>query len=68
VPPETALNQVVAIFKNMSLDHRKKIIAEFKEDDAPRLQEILRQIRLGMPEVKLLRDTRVKLQEFRMQE
>lgn len=68
IPRETALNQVVAIFKNLAIDKRRKIIAEFKEDDALRLQEILKQIRLGMPEIDVLRETRVKLQEFRMQE
>ncbi len=68
VPPETALNQIVTIFKNMAVDKRKTIVAEFKDTDAQRLQDILRQIRLGMPEVNVLRATRVKLQEFRVQE
>jgi hypothetical protein len=68
VPPESALNQVVTIFKNMAIDQRKKVVAEFKDADSQRLQDILRQIRLGMPEVNVLRETRVKLQEFRMQE
>lgn len=67
LPPETALNQVVTIFKNMAVDKRKKIVEEFKTDPQ-RLQDILRQIRLGMPEVNVLQDTRAKLQEFRMQE
>lgn len=66
--PDTAMNQVVAIFKGMALDKRKKIVAEFKDNDSQRLQDILRQIRLGMPEVDVLRDTRTKLQEFRGQE
>jgi hypothetical protein len=68
LPPETALNQVVTIFKNMAIDKRKKIVEEFKDRDTQRLQDILRQIRLGMPEVNVLRDTRVRLQEFRLQE
>ena len=68
IPEETALNQVVTIFKNLAVDKRKKIVNEFKDTDSQRLQDILRQIRLGMPEVGLLRDTRVKLQEFRLQE
>jgi hypothetical protein len=68
LPPETSLNQVVAIFRNLSIEHRKKVVAEFKDADSQRLQDVLRQIRLGMPEVKLLRDTKDKLQEFRMQE
>lgn len=65
---DSAMNHVVAIFKGMALDKRKKIVAEFKDNDSQRLQDILRQIRLGMPEVNVLRDTRVKLQEFRGQE
>lgn len=68
VPAETALNQVVTIFKNLAIDKRKKIVDEFKDNDSQRLQDILRQIRLGMPEVDVLRETRIKLQEFRMQE
>jgi hypothetical protein len=68
VPAETALNQVVTIFKNLAIDKRKKIVSEFKETDSQKLQDILRQIRLGMPEVDVLRDTRMRLQEFRVQE
>jgi hypothetical protein len=68
VPPEKALNQVVTIFKNLAIDKRKKIVEEFEDRDAQRLQDILRQIRLGMPEVNVLRETRVRLQEFRLQE
>jgi hypothetical protein len=68
LPPDVALNQVVTIFKNMAVDKRKKIVEEFKTADSQRLQDILRQIRLGMPEVNVLQDTRVKLQEFRLQE
>jgi hypothetical protein len=68
LPADTALNQVVTIFKSMAVDKRKKIVAEFKDTDSQRLQDILRQIRLGMPEVGLLRETRDKLQQFRAQE
>lgn len=68
LPKDSALNQVVTIFKSMALDKRKKIVAEFKDADAQRLQDILRQIRLGMPEVDVLQQTRAKLQEFRVQE
>ena len=68
LPPDTALNHVVTIFKNMAVDKRKKIVEEFKTADSQRLQDILRQIRLGMPEVNVLQDTRLKLQEFRLQE
>jgi hypothetical protein len=68
VPAEIALNQVVTIFKNLAIDKRKKIVDEFKDTDSQRLQDILRQIRLGMPELDVLRGTRMKLQEFRLQE
>lgn len=66
--PDVAMNQIVTIFKSMAVDKRKKIVAEFKENDSQRLQDILRQIRLGMPEVDLIRATRLKLQEFQLPE
>lgn len=66
IPPDKAMKQVVTIFKNLSLEKRKKIVAEFKNNDAQRLQELLRQIRLGTPEIEVLRDARAKLQEFRV--
>ena len=56
---------VVAILKAMPLDKRKKILAEFKtEEDAMQLAELLRLIRLGVPEVDLIDDTRDRLQQF----
>lgn len=64
IPPDVALDQVVTVFKNLAIDKRKKIVAEFKDATAPRLQEVLKQIRLGMPEMDVLRKTRDKLQEF----
>ncbi len=57
-----AMDAVVAILKSMTLDKRKKIIGEFKNDDeAEQLHEILRQIRLGEPDVSLIRATRREL-------
>jgi hypothetical protein len=62
--PETARQFVVTIVKAMPLEKRKKILAEFKNEDAERLHDILRQIRLGVPAVQLIRQTRSQLQQF----
>jgi hypothetical protein len=60
---EHAMQDVVKILKAMPLDKRRKILGEFKsEDEATTLAEILREIRLGAPEVDLIRDTRAGLQ------
>lgn len=60
-----AVIHVVTIIKTMPLDKRKKLLAEFKtEEEATLLAELLRLIRLGVPEVDLINDTRDKLQEF----
>ncbi|QDU26968.1 hypothetical protein ETAA8_20520 [Anatilimnocola aggregata] len=67
-PPRSAddqpLHDVVNLLKNMPLDKRKKILAEFKlPEETEKLSEILREIRLGTPESELLRDTRKQLQQ-----
>jgi hypothetical protein len=67
-PPRSAddqpLHDVVNLLKNMPLDKRKKILAEFKApEETEKLSEILREIRLGMPESELLRETRKQLQQ-----
>lgn len=67
-PPKSAddqpLSDVVNLLKNMPLDKRKKILAEFKlPEETEKLSDILREIRLGMPESELLRDTRKQLQQ-----
>jgi hypothetical protein len=67
-PPKSAddqpMSDVVNLLKNMPLDKRKKILAEFKlPEETEKLSEILREIRLGMPESELLRDTRKQLQQ-----
>lgn len=67
-PPKSAedqpLHDVVNLLKNMPLDKRKKILAEFKlPEETEKLSEILRDIRLGSPETELLRDTRKQLQQ-----
>jgi hypothetical protein len=60
-----AVIDVVAIMKAMPLDKRKKILAEFKtEEEAEMLAELLRLIRLGVPEVELIGDARTRLEEF----
>jgi len=67
-PPATAADQplqdVVTILKTMPLDKRKKIMSEFKTPkETETLAIILREIRLGMPDAELLRDTRSQLQD-----
>ena len=62
---DEAMNDVVAIMKAMPIDKRKKIAGEFKTGDEPdKLHDILTQIRLGVPEVTLIRDTRRQLEQF----
>jgi hypothetical protein len=58
-----ALHHVVTIFKSVPADKRKRIVAEFQQKDAARLQEILREIRLGTPQATLIRDARRRLAE-----
>jgi hypothetical protein len=58
------MGDVVTILKAMPLDKRKKILAEFKSaEDAEKLSEILEQVRLGVPDSELLRDSRQQLQQ-----
>lgn len=57
-----AMADVVRFIKSMPRDKSKKIISEFKtEEEKDLLHEILRQIRLGEPEVSLIKKTREKL-------
>jgi len=59
------VTDVVAILTAMPLDKRKKILAEFEtEEDARLLAELLRLVRLGVPEVNLIDKTREELQDF----
>jgi hypothetical protein len=59
---EHAMQDIVKILKAMPLDKRRKILGEFKsEDEVTTLAEILKEIRLGAPEVDLIRDTRASL-------
>lgn len=56
---------VVTILKQMPLDKRKKILGEFKtEEEAEKLHDILKQIREGVPDTTLVRETRAQLAQF----
>ncbi len=56
---------VVTILKAMPLDKRKKILGEFKTDEeAQKLHDILKQIREGVPDTTLIRETRAQLAQF----
>jgi hypothetical protein len=58
------MQDVVTILKTMADDKRKKLLAEFKTpDEAEKLAEILRQVRLGLPDSDVIRDTRNQLQQ-----
>jgi len=66
-PPTAAddpMQDVVTILKAMPLDKQKKIFGEFKTpEETKKMAEILRNIRLGVPDSELLRDTRSELQQ-----
>jgi hypothetical protein len=66
--PELALRHVVAIFRGMPVENRKKLITEFTPDELPRLHDILREIRMGMPQASLIREARARLEQFRHEE
>lgn len=54
--------EVVTVLKSMPLNKRKKVVAEFKAGrEADELESILKEIRLGQPEVDLIRQTRSEL-------
>ena len=58
------MQDVVAIFKALPESKQKKLFAEFKTpDELDQLAEILHQIRLGLPDSELIRDTRNQLQQ-----
>ena len=61
---EKAMSDIVRIMKAMPLDKRRKVLAEFKsEKEADTLAEILKEIRLGLPDTELLRDSRTQLNQ-----
>jgi flagellar motility protein MotE (MotC chaperone) len=58
-------NEVVAILSSISITKRAKIISEFKtEDESKKLEEILRLIREGIPDVLPIDQTREELKKF----
>jgi hypothetical protein len=58
------MRDVVTILKTLPLDKYKKILDQFKApEETEKLAEIVREIRLGTPDVDLLRDTRNQLQQ-----
>ncbi len=62
---ERVSRDVVTILKQMPLDKRKKILGEFKsEEEAEKLHDILKQIREGVPDTTLVRETRAQLAQF----
>ncbi|HUG67088.1 MAG TPA: hypothetical protein VMM76_05025 [Pirellulaceae bacterium] len=65
IPPDTSTNFIVTIFKNMPLDRKKKIMGEFKTpEDRRQLNMIVNQIRLGVPDVEVIRQTREQFEAF----
>ena len=62
---DDAMDDVVTILKNMPIDKRKRIIAEFEQaTEVEALYEILKNVRLGEPITSQIRDTQEKLNEF----
>ena len=58
-------NEVVAIMATISITKRAKIIGEFKtEDESKKLEEILRLVREGVPDVLPIDQTREELKKF----
>jgi hypothetical protein len=58
-------NEVVAIMATISITKRAKIIGEFKtEDEAKKLEEILKLVREGIPDVLPIDQTREELKKF----
>jgi hypothetical protein len=65
IPPDTSMQFVVAMFKNMPLERKKKVMSEFKnDDDRKQLNVIMNQIRLGVPDVEVIRQTREQFEAF----
>ena len=65
IPPETSMNFIVTMFKKMPLERKKKIMGEFKtEEDRKQLNLIMNQIRLGVPDVAVIRQTREQFEAF----
>ena len=68
IPADTSMNFIVTMFKNMPLDRKKKIMSEFKDDeDRKQLNVIMNQIRLGVPDIEVIRETRTQFEAFNSQ-
>ena len=66
--PEIA-NDVVVMVKTMPIDIRRKILSEFQTDaEKLSLEFILQQIRVGHPEIPLIKQVREELSEFDSQD
>lgn len=62
-------NEVVAILSGISITKRARIIGEFKTaEEAAKLEEILRLIREGIPDVLPIDETREELKKFNPQQ
>ena len=62
-------NEVVAIMSAIAIGKRARIIGEFKtEEEAKKLEEILRLIRKGIPDVLSIDQTREDLKKFNPQQ
>jgi hypothetical protein len=59
---DSYLNDVVSIFKTMSTDKRKKLLAEFQTpEETQLLAKVFDRIRRGLPDMLLYKETRAKL-------
>jgi hypothetical protein len=58
------MQDVVTVIKSMADDKRKKLLGEFKTpEESEMLAKILHEIRLGLPDSEIIRDTRNQLQQ-----
>jgi hypothetical protein len=58
------MQDVVTVIKSMADDKRKKLLGEFKTpEESEMLAKILHEIRLGLPDSDIIRDTRNQLQQ-----
>jgi hypothetical protein len=63
-PADDPMQDVVTVIKSMADDKRKKLLGEFKTpEEAEKLAEILHEIRLGLPDSAIIKDTRNQLQQ-----
>jgi hypothetical protein len=58
------IQQVVTMFEAMPIAKRAKIAAEFRtEEEAQKLDEILRRIRQGLPDAAIIEDAQRQIQQ-----